>query len=1392
MESRLSFRFLALGVVVLLVACAGSAGAASLYFDSAGSTIWDDGTTLNWGAATGGPYDSAWVGGSGAVFEGTAGTVTVDPNGIASVDSMTFATDGYTVTGGTVTLTGTGIIDSGAGTATMSGVLAGSVGMTKTGSGTLQFGATTYNGTYTGGTFINAGTVKLGVTNNDGSGSRSWFGTGLITMADATAIISNNDPAKTISNDIYLSTGAAGISSRDVTVSGKISGPGALVVISYGRWLNLSNANNDFSGGLIFRGAGNNTLRFSTASAIGTGAITVEDNGILSPSANVAVSNDITLNAGKTLKVQAESTGPLLLSGVITGDGALSREGDRSSGTLTLAGVNDYTGGTTVKHGTLTVSGFGTFGAFTGNITAQGGILDLAGNSFPAGTVTISGGIIQNGSLDGTSYNGQKGFVFADLGGSGDLTMNSSNNRLVLAGTNTYSGTTTITNGTLKPITTAALPDYTSSTISVGGSGILEVNAGDWSEAEIVNLLSNTNLSFAAGGTLAINTESGDSGIGSAITTSDLGLMKLGANTLTLSGANTYTGKTTLNRGTVKIDAGAGGALAATSALTFTGTSTFNFDNTTAAGATSQALGALTTSAGDATVRLTRTAAQTVGLTFSSLAARPVGATSNFVIDGTPGTNGTDSSIVLSGVAADSFIDRGTFFGGSAYAWNDTAGFVRGVVYGSDAGTTTSGAAATLPSATHQQVTGGISAQDTATFTTLNIAVNNDFTLNAGATVSVDGILKSGNSASEISGGTGITTATADTDMVIRTDGASDSLTISTPILANGTSSLTKTGAGTLTLSAANTITGGVNLNEGQLNINHPDALGTATSRLTINDGTVIDNTSGGNILIPRWVPITINGSFTYIGTDGDLSLPDDSRQNMKMVNDITINVLANTLKIPKGFGEGGTGSLTKNGPGTLWIGTNGNSNYYGGLIVNAGVVTGDKGQPEQFAGKGPITLGATSGSDDAILSSSSNADHYGPITVRAGSSGIRAITAYGGSADWGGTVALDADLTLSAAGGNVYLSGIISGSGGLFIGNPGTYTISSGNVKSLVNTSAVLLTGNNTFTGETVMDSNSGGRLRLGGLDVLPNSTLDTGTLGNQAVEFTVPGDNTYNIGGLAGADNLNIGGNTISVGANGASTAYSGSISGSGGLTKVGGGTLALNGDNTYTGATTVTAGALGGDGTIAGEVIVETGATLAPGASAGTLSTGNTTMEASSLYEWEYDGATGDLVAVTGDLQLDSGWSLKLLDAGGTPATGSEHTLFTYTGFFSGSIAAVIDPTGDWTGISIGQDTTPGAGRIYLTFGLNGDADSDGDVDAADYIALKTNIGQASGATLADGDFDDDGDVDWEDLQILQDNYGAGSPGAPGTIPEPATLGLLAIGAIAVIRRRRAWFM
>jgi hypothetical protein len=96
-------------LTVLALGLAGQANAASYYFtDAGGPNPWDT-TTANWASAPGGSYDTAWTGGD-AHFEGTAGTVNVEPTvGVGSVSSITFDVTGYTLSVGTITMTGAGI-----------------------------------------------------------------------------------------------------------------------------------------------------------------------------------------------------------------------------------------------------------------------------------------------------------------------------------------------------------------------------------------------------------------------------------------------------------------------------------------------------------------------------------------------------------------------------------------------------------------------------------------------------------------------------------------------------------------------------------------------------------------------------------------------------------------------------------------------------------------------------------------------------------------------------------------------------------------------------------------------------------------------------------------------------------------------------------------------------------------------------------------------------------------------------------------------------------------------------------------------------------------------------------------------------------------------------------
>lgn len=168
------------------------------------------------------------------------------------------------------------------------------------------------------------------------------------------------------------------------------------------------------------------------------------------------------------------------------------------SGTTKLTGANTYTGGTTISAGTLQIGDGGTTGSLSGDVTNNSAMIFSR--------------------TDALNYGG-------DISGTGSLTK-SGTGTLTLTGANSFSGGTTISAGTLQ----------------IGDGGTSGSLSGD-----VVN---NGAMIFNRSDAL---TYDGDiSGTGA--------LTKSGAETLILTGANTYTGGTTISAGTLQV--GDGGSLA--------------------------------------------------------------------------------------------------------------------------------------------------------------------------------------------------------------------------------------------------------------------------------------------------------------------------------------------------------------------------------------------------------------------------------------------------------------------------------------------------------------------------------------------------------------------------------------------------------------------------------------------------------------------------------------------------------------------------------------------------------------------------------------------------------------------------------------------------------------
>jgi len=247
--------------------------------------------------------------------------------------------------------------------------------------------------------------------------------------------------------------------------------------------------------------------------------------------------------------------------------------------------------------------------------------------------------------------------------------------------------------------------------------------------------------------------------------------------------------------------------------------------------------------------------------------------------------------------------------------------------------------------------------------------------------------------------------------------------------------------------------------------------------------------------------------------------------------------------------------------------------------------------------------------------------------------------------------------------------------------------------------------------------------------------------------------------------------------------------------------------------------TGGTLSGTGTISTAVTVTSGNTLAPGSSVGTLTLGGLAIAAGGIFNWENNGVntlgTGDVANVTGGTTtisstINTGSQLDLQFAAGTSFsnafwnTNRSWEFITGGGVTAGNlfdasnIDIFINSVQQGTTNIITREgaftTAVSGGNLQLvwTTVLHGDTNGDNVVDAADYIALKTNLGlTGTGATLEKGNVTGamgvDGTVDWDDLQVLMANFGKTLPAPAAPAPEPCSAMLLMFGAAALLRRR-----
>jgi fibronectin-binding autotransporter adhesin len=1207
---------------------------------------------------------------------------------------------------------------SSANSATFAGVISGAGALTKSGMGTQTLSG---NNTYTGNTTINGGTLYLGngtTTNNiipatnlitndsiliyntpstishsgiiSGTGSFEKLGTGVLTLSGVNSYLGGT-------------TVSAGTLQETTTVS---AFPGNVSIAAGATaWLNVTGAQTHSN---TFTGAG--TLK---ATAGGTGSTTTSLSGNLSGLTGTLEVNPFGGGGGKvniTTGTQA-NTMPA---------GSLVRV--QSGGTIYLPNALNYAAGVQLNGGTT--------GEAIGNLRVEGNA-----------TVTGPISLLTNSTI-GTYVS--TGYISGVISGVGFGFTKESSGNLILTNNNTYTGTTTITGGTL------TLGDGTAGGNIIPATNLIADNAA---------LVYNTGSNIPHSGVI--------SGTGT--------LTKQGNGTLTLSAVNTYTGATTVSNGTLGIintpttqttmstsgiTVASGATLSINRTTNIGSGNATNYNNLSGAGSVihngTNSTTSLLVNGGwtlwNGTVNLTGSIDVQTGVLASQAGASWTGTTASLNV-----ASGAQFLVH----AADAMVDELTGAGTIGTGWTtaqtltvgngNSSGTFSGVIAGNGVGSNNVDIGAGVLSLTK---TG------TGTQTLTGINTYTGATTISGGTlqISSSGNLGSGSYAGAISNSGTFQYSSSATQ------------TLSGVISGAGTFTKDTSTTSTLTLSGANTYTGTTNANAGTLKLTNTNTSPTFniasgavleldTTSGTRNSGTQTFNGTGtlrktgansavwggsvGTFALGSGSLIDIQGGvFT-----GGSSANENWTNNLSGLNVATgaiFNGVEENIRVDALTGNGTITSGLVHGRYTIGFtfGVDGGSGTFSGVIANT-----DASNAGKYTKEGAGTQILT-----GVNTYTGNTSINGGILQISGAGSL--ASSYAGAI----SIASGATLKYSSSADQI-LNGVISG---------------AGNIVKDTSTSTLTANGNNTLTGTVTLDA---GTFRVNypgavgsAITVKSGTTLfldengDGLNIWSAPLTFTGPDSGTDALlffdsiaGGLP--DHRWSGAITLNTPATFTSTMYArpnyitGVISGASPLTVNGGMVQIHQGASTYSGGTILQSGTLRGD--------------IASAFGTGTITLGNANSGTNAMtLQLNAANINNDITVST------SGTGTKTIY--GTVQYQSQDGTITVPAGATVRLQVFDNNGGDWwfnfggklTGAGTVQfvaDNTPTASRMYF-----GDSTSDFTGDAV-LVSGRVQIGMAN--VLGTGSADlDTGTSGTSDLRLW----------SPGTYTVPVNM-LSGSGAI-----------
>ena len=1108
--------------------------------------------------------------------------------------------------------------------------------------------------------------------------------------------------------------------------------------------LTLSGANT-FSGGVSLQAG---TVFAKSAAAFGTGALSlgassgtagalVNYNG----GSNLTVTNAINVNAGSTGTLEIEATsGAPTLAGLVTLSNNLLLVNTNSAGANSL----NVTGGI----------------AGTGNVTFTA---TSAGGSVISGTALTFTGTLANTSTGGAGFG-----VTANMTGAESFLQNSASSTTTLSGTNSNTGTDTVALGTLEFAKEVSLFNQTTPgtltatasnlIVGAGATAAFEVgNTGGFTAADIaaLNALGTSTGGFENGSRLGIDTTGGNLTLATAITNSNgganvIGLTKLGANTLTLTGANTYSGATIITAGTLQLGTGAtgnDGSISNSPSVADAGTLAFNlFGAQTYAGSIGG--GGAVTKAGAGTLTLsgvnTYTGATTVTAGTLDLA------NSLALQNSTVTLSGTGALVFDSAVTSNAFTVGG-LGGNPNIALQNNAATPAPITLQignpiNNASTTTSG----VFSGAGNLVFAGFS--NTFTLTGANTYTGTTTvtgsTLNLGG-AGANGSIGTGSNALALGG-----SASGGLFNYTRTGTVAQSFA-STTIGAGENSVTTSTGTQTLNLGAI-TSTGGATLD---INPNTTSAITTTSGNVNGIIGgfatyggkttfAVAPATSGGAITG------LANGSYTETGTA--LNAPANyTAQNIDVNASATPTaaITPNSIR----FNTATAYTLTLTGVNTITS---------GGILQTATASAGGTITGGTLTGSAGGQLSVTNGSGSASLSLSSLIVDNGTPTAVAVSGSVNGgyVNFYNINNSFSGGLYFNGGRLGFNSGGTPF------GTGNVTFGNQ-VFTNSGGG--------GINFNGNNNITSGLLVDAQgtnaSNGDIANGGTNTTgtwtligtPTSTASfAGIIGNYAggrvVNLTLDSGTEIIANTEIGSSALTVNGGTFQVG-NGFVGAYSNSANNV--ALNVGGGTFVEYGNFAGATAQPFNSGLVVNSGASTVTAVNNSGAgTLVSFAGAGSRAVGGTVnfalpagvqsaVNGFTTVNLNTNGILGGYATVGG-----TDWATNATNAAGGNIIGlSASTINAYSANTFGT-GLNTDVTTSGNGASTNSLRFNTAGANTLTFNGTNSIASGG-------ILVTPNVGGTNATTLTGGTITGSA----QDLVVIQNN-----PGANGALTISSTIG------------------